>query len=178
MKKLIAFLTLASLLFANSYKSGDTYIGLAPAFLNEPYDSVDALEVNALPITYEYYFSDNSGLHLRPIINLRFINNQATTISHIGSTIGYNFYFPMSESWVWIAGVMSTYTYNLQDIQTVITTGGELGGLVDFEDGFLLRFTLQPGINYYPDQRSRDLAGATTGFLPHFGFIVDFGWAF
>lgn len=157
------------------------YIGLQPSFLAEPYDTIDALEVNVVPINYEYRFDNHFALQLRSIVNYRFYK-PAPGISQTGFTFLAHKYFPewLKEDF-WLTpsiGGFTTYTYNQLDFINTMTVGLEAGVIFSFGKLISLSTTLQPGINYYPDQYSKDFVQSPSGFKSHFGVIVHAGFNF
>lgn len=155
------------------------YLGLQPSFLLEPYDTINALEVNIIPFAYEYRFSEQWGVQLRPIANYRFYEF-GPGISQVGAGLFVNRYLlSLFEDVEWLvpsAGAFSTYTYNRLDLIHTLTLGAEVGAMFVFGENFTLNVNLQPGINYYPTQFSRDFVGSPSGWLSHFGVIVHFGY--
>lgn len=154
------------------------YIGLQPSFLAEPYDTIKALEINIVPINYEYRFENQFSLQIRSIINYRFYK-PAPGISQTGLTLVAHKYFPewMKEDF-WLTpsiGGFTTYTYNQLDHINTMTVGAEAGVIFSFGKLISLSLILQPGINYYPDQFSRDFVQTQTGFKSHFGLIFHTG---
>jgi hypothetical protein len=156
---------------------GSRYFGIFPSILAEPepYDYLDAIEVNLLPFVFEYRPLDRLGIQARPIANLRLIAGQQPVVSHVGGTVAVPWYrstpWSGSHGAFVTAGPFTSYTYNLQDGISTVIVGGEIGTAVYLDPGFSLNFSLQPGINWYP----RPLQGQYS-FLPHIGLIIHFGW--
>ena len=157
------------------------YLGLQPAFLLEPYDTINALEVNVIPFVYEYRGAGLWAFQVRPIANYRFYK-PAPGISQVGAGLFATRYLPGVLSGIdWLTPILagySTYTYNQLDLIHTLTIGAEAGVMMIITPTFTLNVNLQPGINYYPTEYSRQFAGAETGFLSHFGVIVHFGYRF
>ncbi|GAB4378758.1 MAG: hypothetical protein Kow0075_09000 [Salibacteraceae bacterium] len=173
----------SSSLFAQEIRLSRQYVGFLPSVLIEPYDTINAVEINTLPFVYEFRWgSQNSkGVQLRPIVNYRLFKN-SSGISHVGGTILMNWYLlKMVEDEFWLKpqlGSFYTYSYNrLEKVQTM-TLGIELGAFVIISNQFSLALNVQPGLNYYPDQFSKDFVEEERGFKPHFGFIFHLGYNF
>ncbi|MBI3142900.1 MAG: hypothetical protein HYZ16_08740 [Bacteroidetes bacterium] len=153
------------------------YIGLMPSVLVEPYDSVNAVEINVLPLVFEKWRHLKYGLQFRPMVNYR-IYAPAPGISHLGGSVLLNRYFPLSSEkhsqLKPLIGFYTTFTHNRLDKVNTLTLGLEpgikIGGKVS------VNINLQPGINWYPDAASRAFVGAPTGFLPHFGLVFHVGY--
>tara|TARA_Y100001972_G_scaffold123024_1_gene169593 strand:- start:315 stop:971 length:657 start_codon:yes stop_codon:yes gene_type:complete len=159
------------------------YIGLIPSLLVEPYDTINALEVNTFPFLFAIRFGNQHhfSLQIRPIFNYRFYRSQSG-YSQIGGTIVVNKFFPNPfENINWLnpqLGTFITYTYNrLDNIQT-LTIGLEPGAYMMVSPRWSMSVNLQPGINYYPNQLSRDFVKAGSGFKGHFGIIFHLGYNF
>jgi hypothetical protein len=180
----VALLTAGSAIVAAAESNlKDHYVGLIPAFLAEPYDDIRAIEVNFAPFLYEVRIGEANdiGFQFRPILNYRFYRDQSG-FSQIGGTVVANKYWlNVGGEDPWVIphlGLYYTYAYNrLDEIQTM-TGGIETGGLVYLGNDFSLTLTLQPGINYYPDERSRAFVDAPNGFKGHFGLFVHVGYNF
>ena len=157
------------------------YLGLLPAFLVEPYDTINALEVNIFPLVYEYSFGPQAAFQLRPIINYRFYKIQPG-ISQTGITLLFNRYFfdlfKKASKIDLNVGPYLTYAYNQLDKINTMTLGGEAGLRMWLSNSFSLNVDLQPGINYYPDEFSRTFVASESGFKLHFGIIVHGGFHF
>lgn len=163
----------------SDYKSN--YIGIQPSVLIEPYDSINAIELNIVPLVYEYKISNGLGLQLRPIINYRFFKTQSG-ISQTGATVllNKNFHSLFGQNF-WLSpqvAMFYTYTYNQIDKIQTMTLGLEPGVLMKISNSFSLSLNVQPGINYYPDRFSQKFVGAKNGFKSHFGIIFHFGYSF
>jgi len=159
------------------------YIGFIPAVLAEPYDTIDAIEVNFFPFLYELRVGKRNdfSFQIRPILNYRFYGDQSG-FSQLGGTLVANTYFLyLFDEDFWLKPQLSvfyTYAYNrLDDIQTM-TFGIEPGAYTDISDHFSLSLILQPGINYYPDTFSREFVEAESGLKSHFGVFVHVGYNF
>jgi hypothetical protein len=157
------------------------YIGLIPSILAEPYDTIDAVEVNFLPLLYELRTGEknNISFQVRPIMNYRFFESQSG-FSQIGGSLVANTYFVNAfPDDFWLIpqfGIFYTYAYNrLDEIQTM-TLGIEPGAYMKISDNFSLSVNLQPGINYYPDTFSQEFVGTDSGFKGHFGVIFHIGY--
>ncbi len=161
----------------------DKYVGFIPSVLVEPYDTVDAVEVNFLPFLYEFRMGDNKdlGFQIRPILNYRFLKEQ-NGFSQIGGTLVMNKYFlNVFDEGFWLTpqlGVYFTYAYNRLDKIQTMTLGVEPGAFMQISKNFSLSVNLQPGINYYPDAFSQDFVETESGIKPHFGIIFHIGYNF
>lgn len=159
------------------------YIGLVPSVLVEPYDTIDAVEVNIFPFLYEFRIGENNdlGLQIRPIFNYRFLKTQSG-FSQIGGTLVMNKYFlNVFEDNFWLKpqlGVYYTYAYNRLDRIQTMTLGIEPGVFMRMSENFSLSVNLQPGINYYPDKISQNFVNSESGFKGHFGLIFHIGYNF
>lgn len=157
------------------------YIGVLPSILVEPYDMIDAVEINILPFVYEYRFNQGFGLQLRPIMNYRIVKMNPG-ISQTGGTIMINKYlrFLFREDY-WLTpqiGIFYTDTYNQIDRIRTMTLGLEPGISMRISASFSLNLNLQPGINYYPNEYSKQFVDTETGFKSHFGVIFHLGFSF
>lgn len=172
------FLMVCSTTYTQTVLNRKNYLGIQPAFLAEPYDTIKALEVNIVPINYERRFEKDWSLQLRSIVNYRFYE-LGPGVSQVGGTFLVNKYFPnMIKEDFWITpvtGLFNTSTYNRLDLITTLTFGAEVGVLFSFGELFSLSTTLQPGINYYPNEYSQNFVGTSSGFKSHFGVIVHGG---
>lgn len=159
------------------------YIGLIPSVLAEPYDTINAIEVNALPILFERRIGENNGFgfQVRPILNYRCFGNKSG-FSQMGGTLVANRYFlNVFEEGFWLKpqlGAYYTYAYNRLDKIQTMTLGIEPGAFMLIAERFSLSVNLQPGVNYYPDQFSRDFVRSESGFKAHFGIIFHIGYNF
>jgi hypothetical protein len=159
------------------------YVGFMPAVLAEPYDTIDAIEINILPFLYEHRFGvqNSISIQLRPIVNYRFYKPRPG-ISQIGGTIAFNKYFlRLFSDDFWLKpqlGGYYTYAYNRLDEIHTMTLGIEPGAFMPISDRFSLSVILQPGINYYPDEFSQDFVETESGFKSHFGVFVHVGYNF
>ncbi|MEM8523355.1 MAG: hypothetical protein AAGG68_01870 [Bacteroidota bacterium] len=159
------------------------YVGLMPSILVEPYDTINAIEVNVLPFVYEFRIGEKNdiGIQLRPILNYRFFEEQSG-FSQVGGSIVANKYFlKLLDDDFWLKpqmGVYYTYAYNQLDKIQAMTLGIEPGAYMIISNQFSLSVNLQPGINYYPDQFSKDFVTSESGFKPHFGVIFHAGYNF
>ena len=159
------------------------YLGLIPSVLVEPYDTINAVEVNFLPFLYEFRIGNNNdlGIQFRPILNYRFYEVQPG-FSQIGATLAVNKYFLNAfKDTSWLKpqlGGYFTYAYNRLDKIQTMTLGVEPGAYMRFPNNISISINVQPGINYYPDAASRDFVGTTSGFKGHFGIIVHAGYNF
>lgn len=158
------------------------YIGILPSVLKEPYDKIDAIEVNVFPLVYERRIKDKWGTQLRPMINYR-IYKPHPGISHLGGTVMVNRYLPslFKKEDFWIVpniGAYFSYTYNKIDLVNTLILGLEPGVLMKLSSRFSLNLAIQPGIDYFPDEYSRNFVNSSNGFKPHFGFIFHIGYNF
>ena len=170
-------------LFAQESKLSKHYVGLLPSVLVEPYDTINAVEVNTLPFIYEFRVGQRNdiGLQLRPIANYRFYESNSG-ISQVGGIIAVNKYFlNVFEDDFWLKpelGAFYMYTYNRLDRINSMTLGIEPGVFMRISNQLSISANLQPGINYYPDQFSKDFVKSESGFKAHFGFIFHIGFNF
>lgn len=155
------------------------YIGILPSILFEPYDTVDAVEINIVPFVYEFRMPHNVAFQMRPIVNYRFLKSNPG-ISHTGASTLLNRYFPSlwgEEFWlVPQAAIFYTYAYNMLDAIHTMTLGIEPGLMIKVSDSFGVSLNIQGGVNYYPDAYSRQFVATESGFKPHLGIIVHFGF--
>jgi hypothetical protein len=161
----------------------DNYIGFIPSFLVEPYDTINAIEVNFFPFLYEFRLGEKNeiGIQVRPILNYRFLEEESG-FSQIGGTVVVNKYFSnLVADDYWLIpqlGMYYTYAYNrLDEIQTM-TLGIEPGVYMQFSEHLSMSVNLQPGINYYPDDFSQDFVDTESGFKGHFGIVFHVGYNF
>ncbi|MCK9451833.1 MAG: hypothetical protein M0Q90_09095 [Bacteroidales bacterium] len=181
---LVIFLFLMYGNLAAQHKSlRSNYVGLIPSFLVEPYDTINAIEVNFFPFLYEFRIGNENdiGFQIRPILNYRFLKDQ-DGFSQVGGTLVMNKYFlSVFDDDFWLKpqlGVFYTYAYNrLDEIQTM-TLGIEPGAFMKISENFSLSVNLQPGVNYYPDKKSQDFVGTESGLKGHFGIIFHAGYNF
>lgn len=182
------FLLMLTLSFAQKAIAQETrlsknYIGLSPSVLVEPYDTINAIEVNFLPFLYEYRIGENHDLSLqaRTILNYRFYEPQSG-ISQIGGSFVLNKYFlNIFGDDFWLIpqlGTYFTYAHNRLDKIQTLTLGIEPGAYIKFSRNFSMSINLQPGINYYPDTYSKQFADTKSGFKGHFGMIFHIGYNF
>lgn len=159
------------------------YLGFIPSVLVEPYDTINAVEVNFFPFLYEFRTGERNdfGIQIRPILNYRFLEAQSG-ISQIGGSVVANKYFLNifgDDSWLHPQlGAFYTYAYNRLDKIQTMTLGIEPGAFMKISNHFSLSLNLQPGINYYPDKFSQDFVNSKSGFKGHFGFIFHIGYNF
>lgn len=159
------------------------YIGVLPAFLAEPYDTIKALEVNTIPITFEFRLGakHDLGIQLRPIMNYRFYKD-GPGISQVGGTVLVNKYFlGVFEEDFWLKPQMAayyTFTHNRLDQIETMTFGIEPGTFMRLSDHVSMSVSLQPGINYYPNAYSRAFVNTSSGFKSHFGVLFHIGYNF
>ena len=119
----------------------NNYVGFIPAILAEPYDTINAIEVNLFPFLYELRVGNKNdiGLQVRPIFNYRFLKNQSG-FSQIGGTFMVNKYFlDMFGDDFWLIpklGVYYTYAYNRLDSIQTMTLGIEPGAFMQISDHF------------------------------------------
>lgn len=191
MKKITLNFTLATVLlllvsykcFAQEKYLKPNYLGLIPSFLIEPYDTINAVEVNFFPFLYEFRIGEqnNIGFQVRPIVNYRFLESQSG-FSQIGGSLVANKYLTnvfQDDSWlIPQLGLFYTYAYNRLDKIHTMTLGIEPGAYMILSEDISLSVNLQPGINYYPDQFSQDFVDSESGFKGHFGVIVHIGYNF
>lgn len=182
---LILAFTLVSTGFqsASGQELKSNYIGILTSILAEPYDSINAIEINVFPVVYEYRFGEDRSfaLQLRPVINYRMLKN-GSGISQTGATLFINKYvnglWSNAKGITPFVGVYSTYTYNQLDKFPTLTLGVEPGTRFTLSEKFTVSVSFQPGINYYPDERSRVYVKARNGFKSHFGVIAHIGLNF
>jgi len=164
--------------FGQNILSKKHYLGIQPSFLLEPYDTIKALEVNIAPFNYEYRFDNLTAIQFRSVVNYRFYK-AGSGISQVGGTFVFHKYFmKWFDEDFWISpslGGFTTYTYNNLDLIHTITLGVEGGVTFSFNEWFSLSTNLQPGINYYPTEYSRQFVDSESGFKSHFGVIVHLG---
>ena len=159
------------------------YIGLMPSVLIEPYDTINAIEVNCFPFLYEYRIGKNKdlGFQIRPMLNYRIYEIQSG-FSHLGGSLVVNKYFlNVFKDSFWLKpqlGAYFTFTYNKLDKVQVMILGIEPGVFMKFSKHISMSVNLQPGIDYYPDKASKHFVGAENGFKGHFGFIFHIGYNF
>ena len=160
-----------------------TYLGFIPSILVEPYDTVDAVEVNFLPFLYERRVGEHKdvGFQFRPILNYRFLKGRSG-FSQIGGTVVVIKYFLSlfaDDFWLkpQLAGYL-TYAYNRLDKIQTLTLGVEPGAFMKISRDFSLSVNLQPGINYYPDAFSQEFVETESGLKPHIGIIFHVGYNF
>lgn len=191
MRTICLYLTLVAVLFlsrnqhtfAQDTQLKPNYIGFMPAVLAEPYDTIDAIEVNFLPFLYEIRTGKQNdlGFQLRTILNYRFLENRSG-FSQIGGTIVVNKYFlNMFADNFWLKpqlGVYYTYAYNRLDKIQTMTFGLEPGVFMQISDAISMAVSLQPGINYYPDKTSQEYVETESGFKSHFGVFFQVGYNF
>ncbi len=177
----LLFLSISTQAQQNTLK--ENYLGILPSVLVEPYDTINATEINVVPAVYERRFGEKSdiGIQFRPIINYRILEG-ASGISQVGGTLMVNKYFlnVFGEDF-WLkpqVGAYGTYAYNLLDEIQTLTLGLEPGALIKIGGNWLLSVNVQPGINYYPDDYSREFVSTESGFKPHFGIIIHAGYQF
>lgn len=170
-------------LIAQNHPLKKNYIGILPSILVEPYDTINAIEINTFPLVFEFRLGEQKdlGVQLRPIVNYRF-SKISKGISQVGGTILANKYFPnllTNDSWlIPQLGFYYTYAYNRLDKIQAMTFGIEPGVYMEISDKLSITLNLQPGINYYPDQFSRDFIGVESVFKAHFGIIFHVGYNF
>lgn len=158
------------------------YFGVLPSVLSEPYDTINALDVNCVPFVFERRTINKLGIQIRPMINYRVYNKQ-NGVSHIGGTIMVNKYLTnlfKKENCRFIPslGVYFTYTYNQLDRINTLILGVEPGILFKLSNTISINLGLQPGIDYFPDDYSRKYTGAKNGIKSHFGLIFHIGYNF
>ena len=171
------------LLSAQNVPLKSNYIGFMPAVLAEPYDTINAIEVNFFPLLYELRTGEQNDLsfQVRPILNYRFLQDRSG-FSQIGATIVVNKYFlNMFKDDFWIKpqlGFYYTYAYNRLDKIKTMTMGIEPGVYIQISEDFSISVSLQPGINYYPDEASQEYVETESGFKSHFGVFFQVGYNF
>jgi len=159
------------------------YVGFIPSVLAEPYDTIDAVEVNFFPFLYEIRVGERNDIsfQIRPILNYRFFGDQSG-FSQLGGTLVANKYFlDLFDEDFWLKPQLSffyTYAYNRLDKIQTMTLGIEPGAYMEISETFSLSVILQPGLNYYPDKFSQDFVNAKKGFKSHFGVFFHFGYNF
>jgi len=167
--------------YSQEYKLKSSYIGILPSVLFEPYDTIEAIEVNIVPFVYEYKFNRETGIQFRSIVNYRFYKLR-NGISQIGGTLLINKYLTsLFKEDFFIIPVISgfcTYTFNQIDKINTSTVGIEPGVMFKVSNSFTINLNLQPGINYYHGSFSRKFIGTKSGFKPHFGVIFHMGYHF
>ena len=180
---IVFHLTANAQVFAQEKPLKPNYLGIIPAFLMEPYDTIDALEVNLFPLLYEARIGKRNdfSFQFRPILNYRFLENRSG-FSQIGGTVVANRYFlNMFAEDFWLKptlGVYYTYAYNRLDKIQTMTLGIEPGAFMQISDTFSMSVFLQPGINYFPDEASREYVETESGFKSHFGVFFHVGYNF
>ena len=163
-----------------SIKNSTHYIGLQPSFLLEPYDTINALEVNMLPFVFERRFDSLWAIQFRPILNYRFYE-PASGFSQSGASLFLLRYAMdvFNSDWLdLVYGPFTTYTYNQLDEIHTVTLGAEAGLRMRLNQAFSMNANLQPGVNYYPNQFSRDFVQSEDGLKSHFGLIFHIGYNF
>lgn len=189
-KKIINFALITALFLLGYHKSfaqesnlKPNYFGLIPSVLIEPYDTIDAVEVNFFPFLYEFRIGEKNdiGFQVRPILNYRFFENQSG-FSQIGGSLVVNKYFlDFFGGNHWLTpqlGIFYTYAYNRLDKIQAMTLGIEPGAYIKLSENFSLSVNLQPGVNYYPDKFSQDFVATESGLKGHFGVIFHLGYNF
>lgn len=161
----------------------DYYIGLIPSVLVEPYDTINAIEVNFFPLLYEFRIGDQNdiGFQVRPILNYRFFDDQSGFSQTGGSVVVNKYFLNMVDENFWLKpqlGIYYTYAYNRLDRIQTMTLGIEPGAFMQISNQFSLSLNLQPGLNYYPDEDSQDFVSSESGFKGHFGLIFHIGYNF
>lgn len=180
---LFIIMTFSTALFGQENQLRKQYIGILPSILVEPYDTINAVEINTVPFVYEFRWGNqyHKGIQFRPIVNYRFFKNRSG-ISHLGGTAVMNWYLlKMIEDDFWLKpllGAYSTYSFNRLDKVQTMTFGVEIGAIMMISKQLTLSFQIQPGINYYPDQFSKDFVKTESGFKSHFGLIFQLGYHF
>ncbi len=180
---LIVLMLAASTILAQETTLKNNYIGVLPSFLFEPYDTIDALETNFIPLVYELRVGERNGigLQLRTIANYRFYK-EAPGFSQIGATMIVNKYLQnLFEDGFWLkpyVGGYYTYTYNRLDKIKTMTLGIQPGVYTEISQNMTISLELQPGINYYPDSYSQEFVETESGFKSHFGVIFHIGYNF
>ena len=62
------------------------YWGVFPSVLVEPYDDVEALEVNLIPLILGFELSPGLRLEVRPLVDLQLLEGRSPALSHLGGT--------------------------------------------------------------------------------------------
>lgn len=172
------FLIAGGYIFSQNISYSPHYIGILPSVLLEPYDTVDAIEINIIPFVYEYRFSRKIALQARPIVNYRILESNYG-ISQTGGSLLLNYYFySFLGNYFWLTpqnALLYTYAYNQLDTIHTMTLGIEPGCRMKVSDSISVSVNLQGGINYYPDSFSRAFVRAAHGLKPHFGIIAHIG---
>lgn len=177
----LLFISLSRMVVGQGKDFRSHYLGIMPSVLAEPYDTLKAIEINVVPLVYEYRLNQGIGLQVRPVVNYRF-NEISHGISQTGGTVLINKYFlKVFKEDFWLVPELAffyTFTYNQLDKIHTMTAGVEGGVFMKLKKNFSLSLNLQPGINYYPNQFSRDFVKSESGFKSHFGVIVHVGYNF
>lgn len=159
------------------------YLGFIPSVLVEPYDTINAVEVNFSPILYEFRIGKKNdfGIQIRPILNYRFLESQAGFSQMGGSLVVNKYFLNVFDNSFWLKpqlGAYYTYAYNRLDKIQTMTLGIEPGVYMIINSSLSMSLNLQPGINYYPDKFSKDFVDTESGFKGHFGIIFHIGYNF
>lgn len=179
----ICSMIFVQLSFAQESYLTSNYLGIAPSILVEPYDTINAIEINCMPIVYEFRIGkeNNLSFQLRPVLNYR-IYRISSGFSQIGGSLVFTKYYPSSYFAKFrltpLLGVFSTYAYNRLDRIQTITLGIEPGIYFNISNKFSTSLNLQPGINLYPDEKSKNFVNTKNGFKTHFGIIFHIGYNF
>jgi len=161
----------------------NNYVGLMPSILFEPYDTINAVEVNLFPLLYEFRRGEKNdfGFQVRPILNYRFFHAQSGFSQIGGSLVANKYFLNIFDVDFWLTpqlGAFFTYAYNSLDKIQTMTLGIEPGVYLKTSKQLSLSLNLQPGINYYPDKFSRSFVESGSGFKFHLGIIFHVGYNF
>ena len=187
MKKWLLFSTLFIALqgkgIAQEKSLKDNYLGFMPSFLMEPYDTINAVEVNLFPFLYEFRTGERNHIafQFRPILNYRFLKSQNGFSQTGGTVVLKKYLLNLFEDTFWMKpqlGIPYTYAYNRLDKIQTMTFGVEPGAYIEISEKFSCAIILQPGINYYPDKASQEYVKTDSGFKSHFGIFFHIGYNF
>ncbi|TFH05804.1 MAG: hypothetical protein E4H09_01390 [Spirochaetales bacterium] len=138
----------------------------------EPYEKHEnTLEVNIVPLAFEYGISDVLAVEVRPMVTLQFRQNAPVAISHVGATVTVPRYIDVpsmtNAGMAGITGEAVTYVYNLQDTSHSVTVAAEAGFSVMFSQAWFMDVTVQPGATFV-----WNAVGSLMPVTPHFGVFV------
>jgi len=169
---LIAIVISTSAMAQTVERMGWISIGISPSFLIEPYDEhANTLEVNIVPLTFEFGISDVWAIEFRPIVNLRFKPTEPVTISHVGVSVTTPRYVDVPQlrdaGIFGVVGPVTTYAYNLQDETHSLTLAAEAGISIMFSQAWVMDVMVQPGATFVWDGE-----GSLMPVIPHIGVFV------
>ncbi|MEI8095792.1 MAG: hypothetical protein WCG80_16400 [Spirochaetales bacterium] len=148
------------------------YWGVLPSVLVEPYDDVEALEVNLIPLILGFELSPGLRLEVRPLVDLQLLEGRSPALSHLGGTFALTkTFFGESPGVSWHLGRFFSANVNAIDGGVVVISGVEPGVTWTADDQFSLTLSPQPGVDWF----LRPGAGQAP-LLPHLGLVVHFGW--